>query len=525
MSIEDSRASGRRYLQQLLSVAFSGPDDIKTSSVELMDDGSLKATGRDGMTIVKADSNGKIVSYETFESMVEKAQNIYLYLIDLQADFVDGGNFGVYGGGTMIEDLKIFLENLKDKKKGKLYVRITRDYHPHSNVIEKGYPHFLSKMNSTRNSEKGHCSFYKSEDDHPPAFPIHCEQGEAGTLLHGGLDNASLYPDDKTLVMIKGIYPEHDCFAGFPYQTKEDLSKSQLHACTSEHESSITNDVDSKAKTGGYVLKKLSIQDALKFNDQSSNSKSGEGSVLEFPNGDVAEHVSESDHLNGIKAGDVVIVTGLAGDFCVINTASNIKKYLKEIGIAATVFVPQHLTRYPILSGIVFNFKDTEDIKSQATSIGKSQKPKLLVPKGVFSVGTSLISEFEGGKNIFYTADTEEEIGSLDSTEYGYYVTDEPLSLLNEYEDGGLVMVDFPVHFPEKSTEKSTEESTEKSTEESTEESIEGSIEGRKIIKHKRTSKRKLFKNKKTSQNKARLLHRISSKKNSVKRHTHKTRK
>jgi nicotinamidase-related amidase len=447
--ISDSENSGKRYVQQLLTeVASKGAssEDIITSSVYMDNDSRIHWKKRDDTTGSSTISN-PVLPYSVFNSKIKTAKDsdkkVFLYLIDLQKDFVDGGAFGVYGGRAMVnEKILPFVKELQEKFGDRLYIRITRDYHPGIGLSSEtinpltkedliSYKHLGYKHNERGEGWLGHCSFYKEKGGSVDAFPRHCEQGSTGTLLLDVLSKGNgleilTKEESHPLVMVKGIFPDHDCFAGFPYQTQDDFTKSQLYACTHEHTS--TN----FKITGGYTIDKLSPEEMIHFNEKITKDIDG------------LHHVTEEEHLPEIADGDIVIVCGLAGDFCVLNTATNIKKYLKTKDVNAIVYVPQHLTRYPLLPYIALTGRNplTQDNLKMF-----GLKPKLMVKIDGNPVGTSIISEEKGdGKLTFKVSDTKEAITIHDPLmDLGWYVSSKPSNVLQHYEISKMLLVDYPI--------------------------------------------------------------------------------
>jgi nicotinamidase/pyrazinamidase len=103
-----------------------------------------------------------------------------LILVDVQKDFLPGGELAVAGGDAVVSVLNRYLDLAKECA---LPVYATRDWHP-----------------------RGHCSFAAQGG----AWPEHCVADSDGARFAPGLE---LPP--RTIVISKGIEPDREAYSGF----------------------------------------------------------------------------------------------------------------------------------------------------------------------------------------------------------------------------------------------------------------------------------------------------------------------
>lgn len=132
-----------------------------------------------------------------------------LILVDVQADFMEGGALPVAGGRAIVEHINRFLRLSPLAHKG--VVAATQDWHP------KGHESFASTWavpafsQATLNGES--CV----------RWPDHCVQGTPGARLHPALDT-----DRIDLILRKGTNPRADSYSAF----RENVGPDGLRADT-----------------------------------------------------------------------------------------------------------------------------------------------------------------------------------------------------------------------------------------------------------------------------------------------------
>jgi nicotinamidase-related amidase len=239
-----------------------------------------------------------------------------LWVIDMQNDFIDlqvdglkgpssTGAFSVSEGKTVIDGLVEFMNANKDKFNKIIF---TRDWHP-----------------------EDHCSFSKEQIG---TFPPHCIWNSIGAAFNETIKTQiSINKKDNKFIdftcngvpvdiLFKGYHKETDSFSGVSWtDDKYPFKNRQLTTCCQT--------LDCKNNTGGRKLKPEYI-----------------ASSLETELGEYEETwVEDSYELpKPIEDGQIYVV-GLAGEFCVKDTAIMLKNSFPE----KTVNVVQDLTRYVFL--------------------------------------------------------------------------------------------------------------------------------------------------------------------------------
>lgn len=423
-SVETGLNGMRRVLTEMIP---DNEENVNTRTINITADGKVTYQDRSGNS--KEGTIDWVKTDSTFRSDLSSRSSkgrLFLYVIDMQNDFVEGGSFGVQGGKVVGEKICKFMDEMYKLYGDRLHIRVTRDYHPPVTPTER-----VVMFSSRTKSEDGHCSFYQQKDSPAPGFPKHCQQGTSGTLLLDNVKNKlnelneMKEPKLDVLSMVKGIRTHNDCFAGFPYQSEESFIASQLHGCADEHKSNIFD------KTGGHIIKD---KDMLEYNEVT-------------PDTSIYTHVSPEEHLPGITQDDVVVVTGLAADYCVLNTATNIRDYLQKKGIDSPVYVPQQLTRYPLLPYIVIGDGYTEFIKTDGIH---SRKPKVVNPSMLESgsgtknpgVGDSVEFDISTPTQVKWKGHTYTLTGDP-KLALGFYATADFEKIADSYGDN-MFLVGFP---------------------------------------------------------------------------------
>lgn len=238
----------------------------------------------------------------------------HLYVIDMQNDFVDRamgddmeqlggppygdggrpiGSFAVGQGKDMIQDIIRYIQAANTSESYKNIV-LSRDYHP-----------------------QNHCSFGKPSGGY---FPIHCVQNTVGAEFIPELNNikTELERGGKTKVIFKGFDPDTDSFSASPFNANQTSSgpncKCKTKSCSGD-------------TIGGYTITGDSwVRNSL------VNKENATKFVLTPEDGDVIE------------------VCGLAGDYCVRDTAIALKTLYPN----CEVIVLNNLTRYAFLPTQIF---------------------------------------------------------------------------------------------------------------------------------------------------------------------------
>jgi len=249
--------------------------------------------------------------------LLEEGKKKHLYVIDMQNDFVDRempegkeqltgppygatgkpiGSFAVGQGKDMITDLIYYIRAAKDSPEYANIV-LSRDYHP-----------------------SGHCSFGGPKGGY---FPPHCIQGKIGAqFIQEILDmKDELLDSGKTAVIFKGFDADVDSFAGERFNANQKSSGPKC-GCASLSCSQDT--------IGGYVMNNVGAEweEAPLVNNKNTR---------EFI-------------LQNVTAGDIIEVCGLAGDYCVRDTALALKQKYPQ----CSVVILNHLTRYAFLPTQIF---------------------------------------------------------------------------------------------------------------------------------------------------------------------------
>lgn len=238
------------------------------------------------------------------------------------------GRFEIKEGIQCVDDVIHYVDLLKKY----YYDRLER-------VIFSRDIHTTDEKNDTN-----HCSF-KSKSDigviDGIGFPAHCVNGTAGCKLHSSIEKACEELGNKSLVVMKGCSEEYDSFGAFPYDCSEKgemySNRRQHNGC--EHKCSGDNNSIDK-NTGSFVL------DATEQYSADINLKLGRTKIK--------DEINESFDGNNT----IHLVCGLAGDYCVRDTAINLKFAYPY----STVAVIADATRYAALydSVIVSDMKGAE---------------------------------------------------------------------------------------------------------------------------------------------------------------------
>lgn len=213
-----------------------------------------------------------------------------LLIVDMQNDFVpaadapDGGRFGVAEGAAAAA---VIVGMMKKASDAKALIIATRDYHP-----------------------KDHCSFNtQTGPGGLGPFPPHCVQGTKGSwflpiigqtleeVIAGGAD---------ARVVFKGFHRGADSFGGFTYGDKYFAERNLGHGCNTASGDQL-HGCCALDWTGSFCLECSNIEEDI-------NAPPDVMAVLE------RKPLKDELQKAGVKR---LFVTGLALDFCVLDSALN----------------------------------------------------------------------------------------------------------------------------------------------------------------------------------------------------------
>jgi nicotinamidase/pyrazinamidase len=150
-----------------------------------------------------------------------------LLIVDMQADFCEGGALAAYDTESMIEAVNSLVATYSEQSR---LVIFTRDWHP-----------------------ENHCSF----SDFGGQWPAHCVRQTRGADFHPGL----LIPHSHLLVS-KAANPEREAYSGFDSTGLDRLLKnlgiSSLEVCGIATEYCVRSSVEDAVKLG-YEVKVNSV--------------------------------------------------------------------------------------------------------------------------------------------------------------------------------------------------------------------------------------------------------------------------
>jgi nicotinamidase-related amidase len=273
-----------------------------------------------------------------------------LYIIDMQYDFIDEeftdnipgdnltvsgenftkqrGNFAVAEGKDLVAE-KGFLEWLKKNAPNFDKIYVSRDYH------QKGHMSFYQGgINNNTHASIGLDAKYDAVGigQKGGQYPVHCLQGSQGAMLHKNLvktltdlytkeleelirnkkqdhESENIYEEkmnEKYNVLFKGMNNDNESYSALGFQV--DNKKTQHHANSDNTETKVN---------GGYMHKTMPFNEALVFNKPIINSELTEDNYTNHTRLDFKDSTS-------------YYVCGLAGDFCVRDTAYAIGKKIQE---------------------------------------------------------------------------------------------------------------------------------------------------------------------------------------------------
>eukprot|EP01059_Diplonema_ambulator_P020017 TRINITY_DN33700_c0_g1_i1.p1 TRINITY_DN33700_c0_g1~~TRINITY_DN33700_c0_g1_i1.p1 ORF type:complete len:532 (+),score=188.21 TRINITY_DN33700_c0_g1_i1:64-1659(+) len=261
-----------------------------------------------------------------------------LVVVDMQNDFLPkdsvnpkGGRFGVSEGqmcsGLIIQLINKFLE-------AGARVVATRDYHPvdHVSFVSEGGP-----------------------------FPAHCVQGAVGSHFYQPIEEAlrkgyQKYGSDRVIVAFKGFHEDIDSFGSFEYP--QEYGDGRLQQRDGER-SKRSTECGLLSWTGCHVLK----MSAAEFD--------GEVNMNAPP--DIFAINSSVPLSNYLTSSSRCFVTGLALDFCVLDTAitGSASRLFKSVSIILDASRAAHIPGVgPFGSGFLTDPKEfTSRVKASEISM------------------------------------------------------------------------------------------------------------------------------------------------------------
>lgn len=249
-----------------------------------------------------------------FDKTATPEKEKWFYIIDMQNDFIDAQQTGLYGAnncgtfavagsgqGTFLKDMADFIK--KQAAQPNTYFVVSRDYHPMTHCSFDGAKNW--KHIGYSYDEDVQTAIHKCTGKYPP----HCIQGTPGAEMNPTILKAleeavkDMKPDDidkRFYVAFKGWHPEADSYGCHPYVAGTDTNKRLPN-----------NNTNTTNFTGGFTLKKKKFKEALIFGENQTDKISPDNDTLTtFP---------------GPPKDAKIYVFGLAGNFCVQDTATNLK--------------------------------------------------------------------------------------------------------------------------------------------------------------------------------------------------------
>ncbi len=363
--------------------------------------------GLSNSSLIEADDPNQFATYYTVKygkehgsiTPIDVQPNSVLVVVDMQNDFVDRrvdgltgpggiGAFSVTGGKNCIDKIIQWV----DKNKSNLSkIILTRDWHHPEHCSFKLFP--------------PHCTFNSLGADIVEEIKQKVTCTETGCLWDDTI------PAD---VIFKGFHQNTDSFGAAQYNDPEYLKKRQVAKCCQNGSCS--------DKTGGSSLKKEYISKSIEKDVFDANDNLHDDNLHE-------KYFNNYFWTEQIKDNSDIYVVGLAGDYCVKDTALNIKKLLidKE---NVNVNVIQDLTRYAFVPAGAIKFSSIEDVKKD-----NSNKPL-----------TDYIFKFQDNKYKALQKDELDELTNLsdiNTFQYWHFLSDQK-QLIKDYNDNGIKLVYLP---------------------------------------------------------------------------------
>lgn len=319
-----------------------------------------------------------------------------ILVIDMQNDFTKphpDGAFSVAGGDTMVAPL---VEWINTNAANCTKVVFSRDSH-----------------------DGNHCSFAGARNG---PFPPHCIIDTPGAEMYAAMMPFAKLPN--AAVIFKGMSPDVDSFGALQYPDDEYSVGRQIGAeCCSASKGSKSLGACADA-TGGFKFP-LTTEEAF-----------GPRPFAAVPNWNSEKtKFNVADIFQGGETEHNVFVVGLAGDYCVRDTAINIGKLGEVNGVKVNVFVVQPLTRYAFVP-LPVGYPVTVATLAAGKNANGKRKP---LPQYAFKLGAS-------GFEIISAADAAKLTNSNISftSPYFHFLTD-PRDIIDNYSSAGVkVLMDMP---------------------------------------------------------------------------------
>ena len=244
-----------------------------------------------------------------------------LFVIDMQRDFVPNAHeiapstFAVRGGESIVFPIGVLIKQFLSKDRG--YIIASRDYHPHDH--------------------KSFATEYKEG-----LFPYHCIQGTPGSEIVpriarvlGKKDGTGLH--EQAYVVFKGLDSKVDSYGAVQY-CRKNRGTCVGGGCT--------------LYSGSFILKcsghRQLEEDKKKYPELGV--VPGTGNVNAAP--DIILRCSErkmeqsrAEKLHCVRDAQNVFVVGLALDFCVIDTAINLRNTKKNVYVIVDLARPAFIEK------------------------------------------------------------------------------------------------------------------------------------------------------------------------------------
>jgi len=353
-----------------------------------------------------------------------------LMVIDMQDDFVlPTGRFSVANGLTMAPLLRKFI----DENHEKFYkIIFTRDTHP----ID-------------------HCSFFTNGGPFPP----HCVINHQGAMFHGSMVDLQSLPNVD--VVFKGCHNDADSFGAAQYKDMSYLRKRQLGNCCKE-----IGDDECSDKTGTFFLKTSSKKwDVNPFEnaplcDSTNHILSSDdcpGSLWGKIQDELGNTFSVSDIIPEVREGSFhyIFIVGLAGDYCVKDTAINLSSQIKEQGLEnkVKIVVLQPFVRYACLplefvgGNQVYSIGEPLAKPSDFYKITEGDEKKD-INHYIFQLGSQvrLLSKEEVKESEEYLNQIQPLVSSTNQNGYGSFLTP-TRDIINDYANAGVTIAMNPPQF------------------------------------------------------------------------------
>lgn len=260
---------------------------------------------------------------EPFKKVEEREKSQWDNAIDNKDSIINKGRFAVNEGIQCVEDVIYYINLLTNKYDKRLNkVIFSRDIHTST--------YDTQSEDDNLNYHPNHCSFENYDNKgfiDGIGFPSHCVNGTIGCKLNKDIETLCTKLNEKALVVMKGCSKEYDSFGAFPYDCskkgKAYSNKRQHNGCKNMC-SLDENSIDKN--TGSYVLNKPERYNYyINLNLKRDKIK---------------------DKIDSIGGDNMIhLVCGLAGDYCVRDTAINLKFAYPN----STVAVIADATRYAAL--------------------------------------------------------------------------------------------------------------------------------------------------------------------------------